>query len=65
VKKTAYLSDRFAVQYRNRKHLLNTTCHSEDYEYQHRHFFVKSHGKSVCDGVGGPLKRLATKKRMQ
>jgi hypothetical protein len=31
LKKTAYLSDGAAVQYRNRKHLLNITCHNEDY----------------------------------
>jgi hypothetical protein len=29
------------------------------------HFFVTSHGKSACDGVGGTLKRLAAKASLQ
>jgi hypothetical protein len=29
------------------------------------HFFVTSHGKSACDGVGGILKRLAPKSSLR
>ena len=29
------------------------------------HFFATSHGKSVCDGIGGTIKRLASRKSLQ
>jgi hypothetical protein len=55
-----------AAQYRNRRNLLNITCHNEDFGVPAEwHFFVTSHGKSACDGVGGTLKRFATKASLQ
>ncbi len=29
------------------------------------HFFATSHGKSTCDGLGGTVKRFATKASLQ
>ena len=35
-------------------------------EYQQEwHFFATSHGKGPCDGIGGTVKRLATKASLQ
>jgi hypothetical protein len=44
---------------KNRKKLLNVTCHNEDFGAPAEwHFLATSHGKSACDGVGGTLKSL-------
>ncbi len=29
------------------------------------HFFATSHGKGVCDGIGGTIKRLAARASLQ
>jgi hypothetical protein len=61
-----YFSDRSAAQYKNRKKLLNITCHNEEFGVAAEwHFFAASHGKSACDGVGGTLKMLAAKASLQ
>jgi hypothetical protein len=54
LKKIAYFSDGSAgtTQYKNRKKLLNITCHNEDFGVPAEwHFFATSYGKSACDGV--------------
>jgi hypothetical protein len=66
LKKMVYFSDGSAAQYKNRKKLLYITCHNEDFGVPAEwHFFVTSHGKNACDGVGGTLKRLAAKASLQ
>jgi hypothetical protein len=66
LKKMVYFPDGSAAQYRNRKKLLNITCHIEEFGVPAEwHFFVTSHGKSACDGVGVTLKRLAAKASLQ
>jgi hypothetical protein len=65
-KKNVHFCDGSAAQYKNRTSLLNITCHNEDHGVPAEwHFFVTSHGKSDCDGVGGTLKRLAAKANLQ
>jgi hypothetical protein len=66
LKKMVYFSGGPAAQYKNRKNLLNITCHNEDFGVPAKwHFFATSHGKSACDGVGGTLKRLTAKASLQ
>jgi hypothetical protein len=66
LKEIVYFSDGSPVQYKNRKNLLNTTCHNEDFGVPAEwHFFATSYGISACDGVGGTLRRLAAKASLQ
>jgi hypothetical protein len=66
LKKMVYFSDGSTAQYKNRKKELNITCHNEDFGVPAEcHFFVTSHGKNACDGIGGTLKRLAAKISLQ
>jgi hypothetical protein len=66
VKKIVYFCDGFVAQYKNRKNLLNITCHNEDFSVPAEwHFFVTSHGKSACNGIGGTLRKLAAKASLQ
>lgn len=61
-----YFSDGCAAQYKNRNHFLNISYHQSDFELQTEwHFFATSHGKSISDGLGGTLKRLAAKDSLQ
>ena len=55
-----YFSDGASSQYKNRKNFYNLCHHVSDFGILAEwHFFVTSHGKSACDGVGGTVKRLA------
>jgi hypothetical protein len=61
-----YFSDGSAAQYKNRKNVLNITCHNEDFGVPAEwHSFATSYGKLACDGVGGTLKRLVAKPSLQ
>ena len=54
-----YFSDGCAAQYKNRKCFYNLSLHEEELGMKAaRSFFVISHGKSACDGIGGTVKRL-------
>jgi hypothetical protein len=65
-KKIVYFCDGSVAQYKNRKKLLNITCHNEDFGVPAEwHIFATFHGKSACDGVGGSLKRLVAKASLQ
>ena len=65
-KKIFYFSDGAAAQYKNRKNFANLAYHEEDYGVPAEwHFFATSHGKGPCDGIGGTVKRLATKASLQ
>ena len=64
--KIFYFSDGAAAQYKNRKNFANLAYHTEDYDIPAEwHFFATSHGKGPCDGIGGTLKRLATRASLQ
>ena len=61
-----YFSDGAAAQYKNRKNFANLSCHKADHGMPAEwHFFATAHGKGPCDGIGGTLKRLATKASLQ
>ncbi|KYN38917.1 hypothetical protein ALC56_06707 [Trachymyrmex septentrionalis] len=56
------MSDGASGQYKNRKNFINLTYHMEDFKVAAEwHFFPTSHGKGLCDGIGGTLKRLASR----
>ena len=67
LKKMFYFSDGCAAQYKNRKSFANLCNHHEDFHgiAAEWHFFGTAHGKGVCDGVGGTVKRLAAKASLQ
>ena len=65
-KKVFYFSDGCAGQYKNCKNFMNLCHHSVDFGLEAEWlFFATSHGKGPCDGVGGLLKRMATKASLQ
>ncbi|CAH0546678.1 unnamed protein product [Brassicogethes aeneus] len=64
--KIYYFSDGCAAQYKNKKNFINLCYHQEEFGVKAEwHFFATSHGKSACDGLGGTVKRLATKASLQ
>lgn len=67
IKKIIYFSDGCAAQYKSRKNFINLCHHMEDFgiEADSWNFFATSHGKGPCDGLGGTIKRLATKASLQ
>ena len=61
-----YFSDGCAAQYKNCKNFLNLCNHESDFGASAEwNFFATSHGKGPCDGVGGTVKRLATRASLQ
>ena len=66
IEKVHYFSDGCAGQYKNKKYFLNLCLHKMDFNVDCVwNFFATSHGKSSCDGIGGTVKRLATKASLQ
>ena len=64
--KIIYFSDGCAAQYKNCKKFLNLCHHEEDFKTKAEwNFFTTSHGKGPCDGLGGTVKRLATRASLQ
>ena len=64
--KIMYFSDGAASQYKNRKNFINLCNHQSDFQVAAEwHFSATSHGKGACDGLGGTVKRLATKASLQ
>lgn len=62
LKHVKYFSDGAASQYKNYKALVNLTFHFKDHNLHAEHnFFATSHGKSPCDGIGGTIKREASR----
>lgn len=54
------MSDGCAEQYKNKKNFKNLCLHLKDFGIEADwHFFPTSHGKGVCDGFGGTIKRMA------
>lgn len=62
ITKLFIFTDGCAGQYKNRKNFLNVYLHKIDFGYDCEwHFHATSHGKGPCDGLGGTLKRSATR----
>ena len=66
VNKVFYFTDGSSAQYKNRKNFANLTYNKDDFSSDAEwHFFATSHGKGPWDGLGGTVKRLATKASLQ
>ena len=66
IQRITYFSDGCAGQYKNRFNLSNLCHHERDFGIPAEwHFYAASHGKGPSDGLGGTLKRLATKASLQ
>ncbi len=66
LEKIFYFSDGSASHYKNRKDFSNICCHLNDFDiHAEWHFYATAHGKGVCDGLGGTVKRLAAKASLQ
>lgn len=64
--KLIYFSDGAASQYKNRYNLCNLMHHEEDFGCKAEwNFHPTSHGKNLCDGVGGTVKRKAHNASLQ
>ena len=64
--KVYYFSDGSSAQYKNFKNFSNVLYHEVDFGMKAEwHFFATAHGKGPCDGIGGTLKRLASKASLQ
>ena len=62
LQKIHYFSDGSCAQYKNYKNFANLIFHVQDFGITAEwNFFATSHGKNLCDGVGGTVKRLATR----
>ena len=60
--KIHYFSDGCGGQYSNKFNFLNLCQHKEDFGIDAEfNFFVTSHGKNACDGIGGNVKRATAK----
>jgi hypothetical protein len=58
VKKLIIFTDGSGGQFKNRFNFLNLLHAKDDFGVDIEwHFFATSHGKSVCDGIGGTIKR--------
>ncbi|KAF4527624.1 hypothetical protein B566_EDAN015427 [Ephemera danica] len=66
LKKIFYFSDGSAAQYKNKYNYLNLSYHEEEYGVPAEwHHFGTSHGRGVCDAVGGSVKREVTRASLQ
>ena len=62
LKSISYFSDGSPPQYENYKNFANLLMHKKDSGMNAEwHFFASSHGKNVCDLVGGTIKRLVAR----
>lgn len=54
--------DGCADQYKNRNSFTSLSEHYKNFNIKAEHsFFSTSHGKSICDGLGGNIKRIGRK----
>ena len=61
-----YVSDGCSRQYKNVKNCLSLCSHKEVFSIEAEWiFFATSHGKSVCNGIGGTVKNHAAKQSLQ
>lgn len=60
--KIYYVTDGAASQYKNKNNFKNVLKHKDDFGVDCEwHFHATSHGKGPCDGVGGTIKRMASR----
>ena len=66
ITKVLYFNDEAASQYKNFVNFVNLCYHEIDHGIQAQwHFFLTSHGKSPCDGIGGTIKRFVARETLQ
>jgi hypothetical protein len=66
IEKVTYITDGCAAQYKNRFNFCNLMHHERDFGMPATwHFHPTSHGKNLCDGVGGTIKRNAYRTSLQ
>lgn len=66
ISKVEYITDGCSAQYKNFKSMMNLCKHKSDFGLDACwSFHATSHGKTVCDGIGGTVKRTVTKKNLQ
>lgn len=60
--KIYYITDGAVTHYKNKKNFKNILKHKEDFGVDCEwHFHATAHGKGPCDGVGGTIKRMASR----
>lgn len=60
--KVYYVTDGAVTHYKNKKNFMNITKHKEDFGVDCEwHFHATAHGKGPCDGLGGTIKRMASR----
>lgn len=66
IKKISFFTDGAGGQYKNFKNFYNLCLFKVEERFEvESHFFCTSHGKSICDGLGGSFKRLARAASLQ
>lgn len=66
INKIYFFSDGAGSQYKNKKKIYNICQLKQEFGINCEwHFFATSHGKGPCDGIGGTVKRLASKASLQ
>ncbi|CAL1290691.1 unnamed protein product [Larinioides sclopetarius] len=66
IKRVEYFTDGCSAQYKNFKSMMNLCHHKTDFQTDACwSFHATSHGKTICDGIGGTVKRAVTKKNLQ
>lgn len=66
VKKMFYFSDGAPQHFKNKSAFVNLFHHYDDFNIAAEwHYFATSHGKGPCDGLGGAVKRLASRASLQ
>lgn len=64
--KIFYFSDGAPQQFKNFKNFVNIYFHKEDFRIDAEwHYFATAHGKGPCDGIGGTVKRIASRVSLQ
>ena len=64
--KIHYFSNRCTGQYKNLYNFINLCYHKQNFNLDCEwYFFATSHGKRVCDDIGGMVKRLTAKASLQ
>lgn len=64
--KIIYITDGASQHFKNRFNFVNLIYYKDDFNINaEAHFHATSHGKGPCDGLGGNLKRLATRASLQ
>jgi hypothetical protein len=60
--KIYYITDGAVTHYKNKNNFINIIKHKEDFGIDCEwHFHATAHGKGPCDGVGGTIKRMASR----